>query len=98
MTRISSICWIGFGSPPAEQILAELDFLSYLLAQSYPANRAVLSRAGRELEIVDTSDGRYLAVVFAGVTGRHLVPATRINCACLARRRPRPRPASSVMR
>ena len=65
----------------APQIAAELDYLGYLRERGFAANQAVPSRAGRELEVVDTPAGPYCAVVFAGVGGRQLNPPTmREDC------------------
>lgn len=55
-----------------EQILAELEFLRYLKANNYPCLQPVLSKAGNELEVMDTPNGRYYGVVFLGVPGESL--------------------------
>lgn len=58
----------------AEAILSELDFLRYLRKHDYPCLTAVLSRQGNELEVVETSKGRYHAVAFGCVPGKSLEP------------------------
>lgn len=54
------------------KILAELEFLRYLQDHGYPAMETVLSRRGKELEIIETPWGKYYAVVFKGVPGERL--------------------------
>jgi Ser/Thr protein kinase RdoA (MazF antagonist) len=62
----------------AEAVQAELEFIRFLRSEGYPAVDTVLSRAGKELEYVETSRGDYLAVVFKGVPGKPLtmIPLT----------------------
>jgi Ser/Thr protein kinase RdoA (MazF antagonist) len=55
-----------------EAILAEIEFLSYLRSKGYPAVETRWSRSGREIELVDTPWGSYLAVVFPAVPGQPL--------------------------
>ncbi len=56
------------------QIASELDFINHLRSRGYPANKPVPSRAGREIECVDTAKGRYFAVAFEGLPGHGLDP------------------------
>lgn len=55
-----------------ESILAELDFLRYLRASGYPAVDTILSKAGNELEVVDTPWGTYYAVAFKEAPGKQI--------------------------
>ncbi|MCB2290541.1 phosphotransferase [Clostridium sp. CS001] len=61
-----------------EKILAELEFLTYLRNCGYPAVETILSKAGNELEVVNTPWGVYYAVAFKKVSGKQLseVPLT----------------------
>jgi Ser/Thr protein kinase RdoA (MazF antagonist) len=61
-----------------EKILAELEFLRYLRDSGYPAVDTILSKAGNELEVVNTPWGIYYAVAFKKVSGKQLseVPLT----------------------
>lgn len=60
----------------AAKLEAELEFLTYLRACGYPANRALPSKAGSVLECVDHAGVRYFAVSFLGVPGTQLDPET----------------------
>lgn len=62
-----------------EKILAELEFLSYLRGNGYPAVDTILSKAGNELEVVDTPWGTFYAVAFKKVLGKQIaeVPLTK---------------------
>ncbi|WP_346935921.1 phosphotransferase [Clostridium sp.] len=53
-----------------EKILAELEFLSYLRDNGYPAVETILSKAGNELEVVDTPWGTFYAVAFKKASGK----------------------------
>lgn len=55
-----------------EQILAELEFLSYLRDNEYPAVDTILSKAGNELEVVDTPWGTFYAVAFKKAAGTQI--------------------------
>ncbi|WP_346939959.1 phosphotransferase [uncultured Clostridium sp.] len=55
-----------------EKILAELEFLSYLRDNGYPAVDTILSKAGNELEVVDTPWGTFYAVAFKKVSGKQI--------------------------
>lgn len=61
-----------------EKIFAELEFLRYLRDSGYPAVDTILSKAGNELEVVNTPWGIYYAVAFKKVPGKQLseVPLT----------------------
>jgi Ser/Thr protein kinase RdoA (MazF antagonist) len=61
-----------------EKIFAELEFLGYLRNSGYPAVDTILSKAGNELEVVDTPWGKYYAVAFKKVSGKPLdqIPLT----------------------
>ena len=61
-----------------EKILAELEFLRYLRDSGYPAVGTILSKAGNELEVVNTPWGTYYAVAFKEVCGKQIdgVPFT----------------------
>lgn len=74
-TNQDTRCFLRFAHAEEKsrgQILAELEFLNYLRTNNYPCLQPVLSKAGNELEVVDTPDGRYYGVVFLGVPGRSL--------------------------
>lgn len=62
-----------------EKILAELEFLSYLRGNGYPAVDTILSKAGNELEVVDTPWGTFYAVAFKKVLGKQIaeMPLTK---------------------
>lgn len=64
---------------PKEKILAELEFLSFLRANSYPAVETILSKAGNELEVVDTPWGTFYAVAFKKALGKQIakIPLTK---------------------
>ncbi|MEW8995065.1 phosphotransferase enzyme family protein [Clostridium sp.] len=64
---------------PKEKILAELEFLSYLRDNGYPALETILSKAGNELEVVDTPWGTFYAVAFKKVSGKQIsaMPLTK---------------------
>lgn len=55
-----------------EKILAELEFLSYLRANGYPAVDTILSKAGNELEVVNTPWGIFYAVAFKKAPGKQI--------------------------
>lgn len=55
-----------------ENILAELEFLRYLKSSGYAAADIILSKAGNELEAVNTPWGMYYAVAFKEVSGKPL--------------------------
>ncbi|GAA0764915.1 phosphotransferase enzyme family protein [Clostridium subterminale] len=55
-----------------EKILAELEFLSYLRSNGYAAVETILSKAGNELEVVDTPWGTFYAVAFKKVSGKQI--------------------------
>lgn len=57
---------------PKEKILAELEFLSYLRDNGYPAVDTILSKAGNELEVVDTPWGTFYAVAFKKASGKQI--------------------------
>ncbi|MBL4934503.1 phosphotransferase [Clostridium sp. YIM B02515] len=57
---------------PMEKILAELEFLSYLRDNGYPAVDTILSKAGNELEVVDTPWGTFYAVAFKKASGKQI--------------------------
>jgi Ser/Thr protein kinase RdoA (MazF antagonist) len=61
-----------------EKILAELEFLRYLRDNGYPAVTTILSKAGNELEVVNTPWGTYYAVAFKAVDGKQVseIPLT----------------------
>jgi Ser/Thr protein kinase RdoA (MazF antagonist) len=61
-----------------ESILAELDFLRFLRNSGYPAVDTILSKAGNELEVINTPWGTYYAVAFKEVPGKQLnqIPLT----------------------
>jgi Ser/Thr protein kinase RdoA (MazF antagonist) len=61
-----------------KKILAELEFLRYLRDSGYSAVCTILSKAGNELEVVNTPWGTYYAVAFKKVCGKELskVPLT----------------------
>lgn len=62
-----------------ESILAELEFLSYLRDNNYPAVDTILSKTGNELEVVDTPWGRFYAVAFKEASGKQIaeIPLTK---------------------
>ncbi|WP_312476712.1 phosphotransferase [Neobacillus sp.] len=62
-----------------EKILAELEFLSYLRSNGYPAVETILSKAGNELEVVDTPWGTFHAVAFKKASGKQVseMPLTK---------------------
>jgi len=62
-----------------EKILAELEFLSYLRSNGYPAVETILSKAGNELEVVDTPWGTFCAVAFRKASGKQIsdMPLTK---------------------
>lgn len=64
---------------PKEKILAELEFLSYLRDNEYPAVGTILSKAGNELETVDTPWGTFYAVAFKKAEGKQIarMPLTK---------------------
>lgn len=55
-----------------ESLLAELDFLRFLRNSGYPAVDTILSKAGNELEVINTPWGAYYAVAFKVVPGKQL--------------------------
>ena len=55
-----------------EKILAELEFLAYLRNNGYPAVETILSKAGKELEAVNTPWGTYYAVAFKKASGKQI--------------------------
>lgn len=55
-----------------EKILAELEFLSYLRSNGYPAVETILSKSGNELEVVDTPWGTFYAVAFKRASGKQI--------------------------
>jgi Ser/Thr protein kinase RdoA (MazF antagonist) len=61
-----------------EKILAELEFLRYLRESGYPAVDTILSKAGNELEEVNTPWGIYYAVAFKKASGKQIseIPLT----------------------
>lgn len=61
-----------------EKILAELEFLRYLRESGYPAVDTILSKAGNELEEVNTPWGTYYAVAFKKAGGKEIgrIPLT----------------------
>jgi Ser/Thr protein kinase RdoA (MazF antagonist) len=61
-----------------KKILAELEFLRYLRDSGYPAEDTILSKAGNELEVVNTPWGTYYVVAFKEVSGKQIgqVPFT----------------------
>ena len=61
-----------------EKLLSELDFLKYLRSNNFPAVEIVLSKQGKELEVINTPFGTYYAVAFNKVSGTQLsrVPLT----------------------
>ena len=60
---------------PKEKILAELEFLSYLKDNAYPAVETILSKWGNEFETVNTPWGTYHAVAFKKAPGRQISEA-----------------------
>jgi Ser/Thr protein kinase RdoA (MazF antagonist) len=56
----------------ADIIQAELDFLRYLRSEDYSVPEMLLSKNGKEIELVSTPWGDYLAVVFKRVLGNAL--------------------------
>ena len=64
---------------PKEKILAELEFLSYLRENGYPAVDTILSKAGNEVEVVDTPWGTFYAVAFKKASGKQIgeMPLTK---------------------
>lgn len=64
---------------PKEKILAELEFLSYLRDNGYPAVETILSKSGNELEVVDTPWGTFCAVAFKKASGKQIseMPLTK---------------------
>lgn len=62
-----------------EKILAELEFLSYLRSNGYPAVETILSKSGNELEVVDTPWGIFCAVAFKKASGKQIseMPLTK---------------------
>lgn len=60
---------------PGENVLAELEWLSYLHTKNYPCLTPVLSKQGNLLEITRAHGEAYSAVAFAGVPGQSLEPA-----------------------
>ncbi|MEW8955279.1 phosphotransferase enzyme family protein [Clostridium sp.] len=56
-----------------DSIMAELEFLSYLRNNGYPAVDTLLSKSGKEIEVVDTPWGIYYAVAFKEVPGELLI-------------------------
>lgn len=59
-----------------EKILAELEFLTYLRNNSYPAVETILSKTGKELEAVNTPWGTYYAVAFKKASGKQISGVT----------------------
>ncbi|WP_055666191.1 phosphotransferase enzyme family protein [Desnuesiella massiliensis] len=59
-----------------EKILAELEFLTYLRNNGYPAVETILSKAGKELEAVNTPWGIYYAVAFKKASGKQISGVT----------------------
>jgi Ser/Thr protein kinase RdoA (MazF antagonist) len=62
-----------------EKVLAELEFLSYLKDNGYPAVDTILSKAGNELEVVDTPWGTFHTVAFKKASGKQIseMPLTK---------------------
>lgn len=62
-----------------ENVLAELEFLSYLRGNGYSAVETILSKAGNELEVVTTPWGVYYSVAFKKVSGKSIneIPLTQ---------------------
>lgn len=60
------------GEKSKEKILAELEFLNYLRENAYPAVDTILSKAGNELEVVDTPWGTFYAVAFKKASGKQI--------------------------
>lgn len=61
-----------------ESIFGELDFLRFLRDSGYPVVDTILSKAGNELEVINTPWGAYYAVAFKEVPGKQLnqIPLT----------------------
>lgn len=59
-----------------EKILAELEFLTYLRNNGYPAVETILSKTGKELEAVNTPWGTYYAVAFKKASGKQISGVT----------------------
>lgn len=55
-----------------KKIFAELEFLRYLRNSGYPAVDTILSKAGNELEVINTPWGAYYAVAFKEAPGKQL--------------------------
>lgn len=55
-----------------EDILAELEFLSYLRDKGYAVVETILSKAGKELETVNTPWGSFYAVAFKKACGKQM--------------------------
>lgn len=55
-----------------EKILAELEFLKYLKNSGYSSAETILSKAGNELETVNTPWGKYYASAFKKASGTQL--------------------------
>lgn len=64
---------------PKGKILFELEFLSYLRDNAYPAVCTILSKAGNELEVVNTPWGTFYAVAFKKASGKKIaeMPLTK---------------------
>ncbi|MBK1812217.1 phosphotransferase [Clostridium sp. YIM B02505] len=64
---------------PKEKILAELEFLSYLRNNAYPVVETILSKAGNELEEINTPWGSFYAVAFKEASRKQMseIPLTR---------------------
>ncbi|WP_426351111.1 phosphotransferase enzyme family protein [Alloiococcus sp. CFN-8] len=62
-----------------EGILAELEFLSYLRNNGYPAVETIPSKSGKELEVVNTPWGTFYAVAFKSAPGKQVtkLPLTK---------------------
>jgi Ser/Thr protein kinase RdoA (MazF antagonist) len=56
----------------ADTIQAELEFLEFLRTENYPVPDTLPSKKGKELELINTPWGDYLAVVFKRVPGNAL--------------------------
>jgi Ser/Thr protein kinase RdoA (MazF antagonist) len=59
-----------------EKILAELEYLNYLKKNDYSAVETILSKAGNELEVVNTPWGKYCAVAFKKASGKQVSDIT----------------------
>ncbi len=70
--RFGEICILRFApveEKKAENVQAELNFLSYLRSNGFPVPDTVPAKNGYQLLVIDTEWGRYIAVVFKRVAG-----------------------------